>query len=296
MLAPAHRVDGLVDWPSEPEHVGRWPVYVDFDDSVLDRERLFASGGASDIDRGRGVVATIRRAVRRVLNPDTVTRRNVDVLVDTVRSEHGTAVVPVVLVVGGGEIGNGADRLYTDDGVEVVAFDIYAGPNVQFVADAHRIPFADGSVDAVVVQAVLEHVLEPARVVAEIHRVLRPGGLVYAETPFLQQVHEAAYDFTRFTESGHRWLFRDFSRIDSGVVGGPGVQLIWTLGAVVTGLTRSRTAGRLARVALFWLRFLDHVIPATYQVDGASGVYFLGRRAEQPLPAAEMPVQYRGAQ
>lgn len=296
MLAPAHRVDGLVDWPTEPERVGRWPVYVDFDDSVLDRERLMSSGGASSIDRGRGVTARIRRAVRRIVNPDTVTRRNVDVLLDTVGSEVGTSAVPVVLVVGGGEIGNGADRLYTDDGVEVVAFDIYTGPNVQFVADAHRIPFAGGSVDAVVVQAVLEHVLDPARVVAEIHRVLRPDGLVYAETPFLQQVHEAAYDFTRFTESGHRWLFRAFSRIDSGVIGGPGVQLIWTLSAVVTGLTRSRTAGRLARLALFWLRFLDHVIPASHQVDGACGVYFLGRRAERPLPAAEMPVQYRGAQ
>ena len=167
---------------------------------------------------------------------------------------------------------------------------------MQFVADAHRIPFADGSVDAVVVQAVLEHVLDPARVVAEIHRVLRPDGLVYAETPFLQQVHEGAYDFTRFTESGHRWLFREFSRTDSGVVGGPGVQLVWTLGAVVTGLTRSRTAGRLARLALFWLRFLDHVIPATFQVDGACGVYFLGRRSEKPVPAAEMPAEYRGAQ
>lgn len=296
MLAPAHRVDGLVDWPAEPDRVGRWPVYVDFEDSVLDRDRLMSSGGASSIDRGRGIIGAIRRLGRQVINPDTVTRRNVDSLVDAVTSELGTSVTPVVLVVGGGEIGNGADRLYTDDGVEVVAFDIYTGPNVQFVADAHRIPFADGSVDAVVVQAVLEHVLDPARVVAEIHRVLRPDGLVYAETPFLQQVHEAAYDFTRFTESGHRWLFRSFSRLDSGVVGGPGVQLIWTLSAVVTGLTRSRTAGRLTRLALFWLRFLDNAIPASFQVDGACGVYFLGRRAEQPLPAAAMPVQYRGAQ
>ena len=62
--------------------------------------------------------------------------------------------------------------------------------NTQFVADAHRVPLATESVDALVIQAVLEHVLDPWRVAAEIHRVLRPGGLVYADTPFLQQVHE----------------------------------------------------------------------------------------------------------
>ena len=68
----------------------------------------------------------------------------------------------------------------------------------------------------------LEHVLEPELVVAEIHRVLMPDGLVYAGTPFMQQVHEGPYDFMRFTESGHRWLFRRFERLASGATGGPG--------------------------------------------------------------------------
>ncbi|RZT87934.1 methyltransferase family protein [Pseudonocardia sediminis] len=293
MLAPPERLADFVDWPAEPEHVGRWPVYVDYDDSILDRTRLLSGGAVSEIDRSSGVKAVIRRALRRVTNPDGRTRGNIDTLVDTLTRERARATV---LVVGGGDIGNGADRLYSDPGVEVLAFDIYAGENVQFVADAHKIPFSDASVDAVVVQAVLEHVLDPARVVAEIHRVLRPDGLVYAETPFLQQVHEGPYDFTRFTESGHRWLFRAFSRLDSGVVGGSGVQLIWTLGAVAAGVTRSKAVGRLTRLTLFWLRFLDHVIPPSMQVDGASGVFFLGRRAERPLSAAEMPGQYRGAQ
>jgi len=56
------------------------------------------------------------------------------------------------------------------------------------------------------VQAGLEHVRDLWQVVAEIHRVLKDDGLVYAETPFMQQVHEGPYDFTRFTESGHRYL------------------------------------------------------------------------------------------
>ncbi|MEZ5361501.1 MAG: class I SAM-dependent methyltransferase [Bryobacterales bacterium] len=65
------------------------------------------------------------------------------------------------------------------------------------LCDAQRIPFADATFDAVVAQAMLEHVADPVRAVGEIWRVLKPG-LVYSETPFLQQVHAGPYDFTRY--------------------------------------------------------------------------------------------------
>jgi hypothetical protein len=58
--------------------------------------------------------------------------------------------------------------------------------------------------------------------------VLKDGGIVYAETPFMQQVHGSAYDFTRFTWLGHRRLFRKFKEIKSGTCGGPGMALIWS--------------------------------------------------------------------
>jgi hypothetical protein len=75
----------------------------------------------------------------------------------------------------------------------------------------------------------LEHVLDPSAVVAEIHRVLKPDGYVYAETPFMQQVHERAYDFSRFTRSGHRWLFRQFDEIDAGPITGPATAFLWSM-------------------------------------------------------------------
>jgi hypothetical protein len=34
----------------------------------------------------------------------------------------------------------------------------------------------------------------------------------------MQQVHERAYDFSRFTQSGHRWLFKRFSEINAGPI------------------------------------------------------------------------------
>ena len=51
--------------------------------------------------------------------------------------------------------------------------------NVRFqTADVHELPFADASFDAVFAHAVLQHVKEPLRVLAEVHRVLKPGGVV----------------------------------------------------------------------------------------------------------------------
>jgi ubiquinone/menaquinone biosynthesis C-methylase UbiE len=106
---------------------------------------------------------------------------------------------------------------------------------------------AAGRVDAVVIQAVLEHVLDPSHVVREIQRVLRNGGFVYAQTPFLQQVHAGPYDFVRYTSSGHRYLFRAFEEIAAGPVAGPGTQLLWGIDHIVRGQSRSELAGKLAR-------------------------------------------------
>ena len=70
-------------------------------------------------------------------------------------------VAPLVLVVGGSSIGNGTDGLYDSERLRLLAFDIVASEHVQLMADAHQIPLISGCVDAVVVQAVLEHVLNP---------------------------------------------------------------------------------------------------------------------------------------
>jgi ubiquinone/menaquinone biosynthesis C-methylase UbiE len=176
-----------------------------------------------------------------------------------------------------------------------VAFDVYATENVQLIADGHQIPFANGTFDAVIVQAVLEHVVDPWTVVQEIHRVLRMGGVVYAETPFLQQVHEGAYDFTRFTESGHRYLFKDFDLIRSGASAGPGTQTVWTVEHLARSVFRSRMTGKMAKAAFFWVRYLDMIIPTPYQIDSASGVFFMGRKNGRTISVEEIVQHYSGA-
>ena len=201
---------------------------------------------------------------------------------------------PRILVVGGGTVGDGLESLYADPSVDLISFDVYASAATQFVGDGHAIPLADASLDGVIVQAVLEHVLEPTVVAHEIERVLRVGGIVYADTPFLQQVHEGAYDFTRFTDSGHRFLFRGFERIDSGAVAGAGTALRWSVDYFVRALTRSVPLGRIASLACFWLSHLDRFLDPKHSVDAASSVFFLGRRSDRAISGADVIDYYQG--
>lgn len=54
-----------------------------------------------------------------------------------------------------------------------------------------------------------------------VHRAPETKGLVFAKSPFTQQIREGAYDFIRFTLSAARWLFRRFEQIHAGNVLSP---------------------------------------------------------------------------
>jgi SAM-dependent methyltransferase len=268
------------------------PVLVNFEDSVLSEEQIMASKGGSQIARHE--YSGIKQKVKRFLSPEKKeTRENVRRLITDLEALDRPARL---LVIGGGSIGQGMTPLYDHPNIRIYAFDIYDTPYVQFIADGHQLPLPDDFFDAVVVQAVLEHVLQPVQVVSEIWRVLRDDGLVYSETPFMQQVHEGPFDFTRFTESGHRYLFRNFSHIASGPNGGPGVQFMWSVDHLVRGVFRSKTAGKIAKMAFFWMQYVDLLIPASYAQDGASGVYFYGRKSQEPMPPRAIISYYQGAQ
>jgi SAM-dependent methyltransferase len=276
--------------------VSNLPALFDFENSIVSAEHLVQTQGAAQVGR-EPLTSALKQRLARFVHPRNYNAEgNVQHLLTLLRETDSVHSRPRILIIGGGALGNGVENLYALDEVDLLSFDIYASALVQFLADAHRIPLASQSVDAVLIQAVLEHVLEPGAVVDEIYRVLKPSGLVYAETPFLQQVHEGPYDFTRFTDSGHRYLFRWFERIDSGVAAGPGTQLAWSIDYFFRALFRSQKIGILARIAASWLFHLDRFLDPKYAIDGANGVYFLGRKATSPLPPHAMVSYYRGAQ
>jgi uncharacterized protein YbaR (Trm112 family) len=230
----------------------------------------------------------LRRQIQRCLPSITrnwVGPRNLERMA---RLLEARAPHPYVLVVGAGESGVGCEELERSGRVGLIETDIYLGDQVALVADGHDLPFLDASLDGVVVQAVLEHVLDPQRCVAEIHRVLKPGGIVYAETPFMYPVHLGAHDFTRFSPTGHRRLFRYFAAIDAGLAAGPGQALALALRGFVLSWSSSRLFSRCAGVllpfVLGWLKYTDGILlRKAHAADFASTSYFLGSKADEPV-------------
>lgn len=199
---------------------------------------------------------------------------------------------PRILIIGAGTVrySEEADFVYTD-----VAF----SQGVDAIVDSHDLPLPEDAFDMVVAVAVLEHVADPQRVVAEIWRVLKPDGRVYAVTPFLQPVHMGAYDFTRFTYLGHRRLFRHFSDEASGLALGPGAVAAWAFRSLLLGISSNRSYRRIANLVGLLvsvpMKYLDYIArrhPAS--LDGAGGVYFFGRKQAAPISDRELIALYRG--
>jgi hypothetical protein len=142
-------------------------------------------------------------------------------------------------------------------------------------------------------------VCDPQRCVAEIWRVLKPGGFVWSVTPFLQPVHMGAYDFTRFTHLGHRRLFRCFDEVGSGMRGGPiysAIHLLRNLFLAVSDRPRVRAGLRLAALLVTYpLRHLDRLLTRTKgSYNAACACYFLGRKRADPIPDREIIGMFRG--
>ncbi|HEX6548416.1 MAG TPA: class I SAM-dependent methyltransferase [Candidatus Dormibacteraeota bacterium] len=122
------------------------------------------------------------------------------------------------------DLGSGSRRLRPG----VLNLDIVANDDVDIVGDGHRLPFRDRSFDAVVLQTVIEHVLEPETVIAETARVLVPGGRAYIEAPFLYPVHGDA-DYYRWTRKGLEYVVgKHLDILDSGLTLGPASTLSLT--------------------------------------------------------------------
>jgi ubiquinone/menaquinone biosynthesis C-methylase UbiE len=110
--------------------------------------------------------------------------------------------------------------------VKWLGMDVVEGPNVNFVLRKDSIwPIDDFSIDYVLCTQVLEHVEDPAFLISEIKRVLRPGGQVILNAPFLYPFHGMPNDQARYTTSQLEYLFKEFKIIQVGTLGSVGSSL-----------------------------------------------------------------------
>ncbi len=159
----------------------------------------------------------------------------------------------------------------------------FAGVDLE--ANAERLPFRDGVLDAVECDAVLEHVENPDVLAREVFRVLKPGGLIHAVVPFCHPYHAYPADHRRWTLAGlEQWLSSfGFERLASGVRTGPTATLLAFLLEYNKVLLGTGPLGKAAYAACGWLlfplRYLDRWLNRTPRAHLlANHVFLLARR------------------
>lgn len=173
----------------------------------------------------------------------------------------------------------------TNFGLRVVNLDIGPWRHVDVVAVGERLPVQDASLDGVITQGVLEHVPDLPATLAEIDRVLRPGGLVYHEAPFIQGFHASPNDFRRFTAVGMAELAPGYDVLEQGVAVGPSSAMMWVASEYLALLFSlgNETLLKVGRRGFPWLlsplKFADAWLESQPQADLiASAFYIVARK------------------
>lgn len=194
---------------------------------------------------------------------------------EAVESASGTGLV----------VGAGERRSAFRESVRWTITDVSTVHGVDYVADAHRLPFDDESFDVVVAENVLEHTIEPHRVARELERVCRVGGRLVISVPFAFPFHGVPYDFFRCSPVGLRCLFRRTS-VESLAAGhGAGGTIAYLATSWVTASAPRRIRKpvyAVSRVLFSVLKYLDRP-----RLDTAGSFVLIGQRQGHELTGAE---------
>ncbi len=167
-------------------------------------------------------------------------------------------------------------------------------------ADIREIPFADASFDLVYTMGTIEHIDEYAQAIAEVERVLRPGGLAVIGVPHRWNLFLRPLMVAVLTACG-RYLYAPEKSFGGGefrrLIESKGLRPIWRSGVLTApGIlrmadlyfyTRKNPLWRLSRL---WVPFFE-MAETRWRWPGRFG-YLMAVLAEKPLagpPAAGSP-------
>ena len=175
-------------------------------------------------------------------------------------------------------IGSGQDRIVPN----VKNLDIIPGPSVDYVGSAESIPLDDETVDLIVTQEAFEHIQNPDKAINECFRVLRRGGVIYFQVPFIIGYHPGPTDFIRFTKEGvEEFLTRagfSIEQMDITVGGASGYYRISVefFAILISGPLNFLyiPAKGLFSLILYPIKWLDFWFNLSSQKDRIPGGYF----------------------
>ncbi len=157
--------------------------------------------------------------------------------------------------------------------------------SVDVFGDAMQLPLKSNSVDLFFSSSVIEHLPDPERAVSELFRTIKPGGLVYAEIPFIGAYHMAPNDYQRYTISGIESLFNrhGFEMVEKGICSGPINALLLLAQHAVVEAIPIGPIQYIFRLILTWLlhpfKYLDYIFNRFKWGEYlACNFYYLGRK------------------
>lgn len=179
-----------------------------------------------------------------------------------------------------------------------VNIDLFEGDTDVITDISKPLPIESNTVDFVACTAVLEHISHPNFVVSEIYRILRKGGEVWSDIPFMQPYYASPDDFQRYTISGIKQLFHEFTEISVGVGYPNGYSIMWlldrfraisftnqdlpnanypNLNALFEEVTFNKIRSELQQMDLALVNKYNHLFPINMH-EIANALYFHGKK------------------
>lgn len=154
------------------------------------------------------------------------------------------------------------------------------------VADLNGpLPIEDAMADHVVSFEVIEHLSDPATMLSEAARILRPGGLLTLSAPFQWWEHEAPWDYQRFTRHGLRHQLEKVGFTDIVVLNTTGFWSMWflklnyQLARLPRGPRLLRALIRMPLIAFWWLdQVIAPLLDKAWPEERETAGYFLTAR------------------
>lgn len=143
----------------------------------------------------------------------------------------------------------------------------------------YKLPIRKQSVDTVVLLEVLEHIQNPAQLLAEIHEILKPKGRIVMSTPFQWREHEKPFDYYRYTRFGLCYILETAGFDNIQIVAKSGVWVTIALKinyqlARLTPRNRKSILGLVFFPIFFTNQILAFILDKIWPGDGETIGYF----------------------